>query len=344
MVFTQQSDRLRAEALRRRWTIGLVVSRRCRQMVAALVGCEATGLAARVEVFAWRAQDLSREVRAAFRKLRRSGSPGDVAWLGAHLAESQAILLDDWSAELAPVWPRIMGVAVDGPSVGKRRTGMASRVTLGDSVRLAELSGHNVIDAFADRDLTLGGHGRPLTPVPYWMLLHDTRRTRVLLEIGQRARLWWLPAWRDGAGSQRVLRFDCEIPPDKPTGRQGLVDIVIEQWGRLPTMPRAEQLLVSAQQAQADALVAALPGKLPGVEVNALSQLRIAPPALRPAAVAVLGQLHLDQVPANLTALTGASTPRVLGRLTPGSPANWQRLVKELAAARPSVVSLRSAV
>jgi hypothetical protein len=60
--------------------------------------------------------------------------------------------------------------------------------------------------------------------------------------------------------------------------------------------------------------------------------------------VALLGLLHLDQVPAAATAITGARTPRVLGRLTPGSLVHWHRLVRELAALRPSAVALRSAV
>jgi hypothetical protein len=60
--------------------------------------------------------------------------------------------------------------------------------------------------------------------------------------------------------------------------------------------------------------------------------------------VALLGLLHLDQIPANATGITGARIPRVLGRLTPGSLTNWNRLVRELANARPSVVALRSAM
>jgi len=46
-----------------------------------------------------------------------------------------------------------------------------------------------------------------------------------------------------------------------------------------------------------------------------------------PACVAVLGQFYLDQVPANSPAITQADVPRLLGRLTPGSPQNWQRLL-----------------
>jgi anhydro-N-acetylmuramic acid kinase len=64
---------------------------------------------------------------------------------------------------------------------------------------------------------------------------------------------------------------------------------------------------------------------------------------LDPAAVAILAQLYLEQVPANQTAITGAQVSRVLGRLTPGSPQNWLRLVREMAKHQP-VATLRSAI
>lgn len=66
--------------------------------------------------------------------------------------------------------------------------------------------------------------------------------------------------------------------------------------------------------------------------------------ALGPASVAVLALLHLDQVPANHTAITAAETPRLLGRLTPGSPQNWQRLLAATAGSSPALRPLRSAL
>lgn len=67
------------------------------------------------------------------------------------------------------------------------------------------------------------------------------------------------------------------------------------------------------------------------------------PDALEPACAAVLAMLYLDQTPANLPACTGASQPRLLGRITPGAPANWQRVVQTMADSQTTARPLRAA-
>jgi anhydro-N-acetylmuramic acid kinase len=66
--------------------------------------------------------------------------------------------------------------------------------------------------------------------------------------------------------------------------------------------------------------------------------------SLGPACVALLAMLYLDGIPANAAAITGTETPRILGRLTPGSPQNWQRLLQFYTGSVPVVRPLRSAV
>ncbi|MBI86268.1 MAG: hypothetical protein CMJ81_23985 [Planctomycetaceae bacterium] len=66
--------------------------------------------------------------------------------------------------------------------------------------------------------------------------------------------------------------------------------------------------------------------------------------APRSTQAALLALLHVDHVPANLPHLTGAQTPRVLGRLTPGAPFNWHRLLELMAQNKPSMMSLRRAI
>jgi anhydro-N-acetylmuramic acid kinase len=65
---------------------------------------------------------------------------------------------------------------------------------------------------------------------------------------------------------------------------------------------------------------------------------------LAAATAAMLATLHLDQTPANLPELTGASAPRLLGRLTPGSPGAWRRLLLDMTSTNPSILPLRRAV
>jgi anhydro-N-acetylmuramic acid kinase len=49
---------------------------------------------------------------------------------------------------------------------------------------------------------------------------------------------------------------------------------------------------------------------------------------------AVLAALTLDGQPANVPAATGAGGARLLGRLTPGSPANWARCLHWMTSGR----------
>lgn len=63
-----------------------------------------------------------------------------------------------------------------------------------DSARLAEAAGLPVIDSFPAADLAKGGRGGPINALPYWLLLRDPRRDRVLIDLGRTARLAYLPA------------------------------------------------------------------------------------------------------------------------------------------------------
>jgi 1,6-anhydro-N-acetylmuramate kinase len=336
MVDGQLLSRLGALAMRKRWMVGLALNSSRRRLTAALVAAEGRGLSARVEVLAHLQAHLPRDVRRQITRLE-SGQPGDPAasaLVAARLAECQAALLDDFASEVAPVWHRVMAVAVADLGLWRRRRGLSAWLGLCDAARLAELSGMNVIDAFAPRDLAQEGRGRPLSPIPAWMLLHDLQKSRALVHCGRRARVTWLPASRDTTGAARVQSTVVACDAEQ------IVRAIAE---RLPGGPRVDELLLSGRAASPD-WITELSAKMPTVNVVPLESLKVVPIALRAATAGILGLLHLDQTPANATAITGARTPRVLGRLTPGSLANWHRLIQELAAARPSVVTLRSAV
>jgi len=336
MVDGHLLSRLGALALRKRWMVGLAVNSNRRTLTATLVAAEGRGLAARVEVLAHLHARLPREIRLAIARLEsgKPRHPAASALLAARLAECQAALLDDFASEVAPVWHRVTAVAVADLGLWRRRRGLSAWLALCDAARLAELSGINVIDAFAPRDLAQEGRGRPLSPIPAWMLLHDLQKSRALVHCGRRARVTWLPASRDTSGAARVQSVVVENTAEQ------VAQAIAE---RLPGGSRVDELLLGGRAASPE-WNAELSAKIPTVRVVPLEGLKVPPLAFRAAMAGILGLLHLDQTPANATAITGARTPRVLGRLTPGSLANWHRLIQELAAARPSVVTLRSAV
>ena len=113
---------------------------------------------------------------------------------------------------------------------------------------------------------------------------------------------------------------------------------------RLPVSPAVDEVVLSGGGQQNGLLVHLLAEQLPGVPLVTDAELGI-PQNMRGAAVAaVLALWHLDQTPGCPTAITGARTPRVLGRLTPGAPQAWQRVLRELVGHQPAVVSLRSAI
>ena len=59
---------------------------------------------------------------------------------------------------------------------------------------------------------------------------------------------------------------------------------------------------------------------------------------------AILGLMYIDQMPANIPWITGASSQRILGRLTPGRPSVWRQLLMDMADFHPPAMKLSDAV
>lgn len=83
---------------------------------------------------------------------------------------------------------------------------------------------------------------------------------------------------------------------------------------------------------------------LPQAAFKSVEDLGFATDSWSAVLAAALGAMHIDQMPANLPWLTGAETPRILGRLTPGSPKQWRMLLCEMADHHPGTMRLRDAV
>lgn len=117
----------------------------------------------------------------------------------------------------------------------------------------------------------------------------------------------------------------------------------IGRW--LPHAATVDEILLSGGGQQNGMLLREIGARLPKLPIVRLEEVGISGPGMGPAFSAILALLHLDQVPANQPLSTGAEVARVLGRLTPGSPQSWQRLLQELTGNPPTILRpLRSAI
>ncbi len=402
-----------------RWVVGVHVSSDCRRLSTAVVGASGRGLEIRAKVTCSLAKPVPAETASRFEQLISSVNHTNTTsdQLGAlrhELAEWAASGLAELlnRAGLAP--GQVLAVGVDEPglwSMGEK--GSRGCLGIGDSARLAESTGLNIIDAFPARDLTCGGLGGPVAALPTWLLLRSPQRDQILLDLGRTTRLTRLPAGSGSRPLSRLVSFDIgpgtrlldllarrlsggrhnfdpggrlgvqgrrigelldrwladpyfDPPPPRwhPYGvdatrffRKAMEDAVDAGWSVrdmlcsathfiAETTVRAIQrccpapvppapILICGGGQQNGMLLREIAARLPGVELVRLNELGIRHEALDAAPAALLALAYIDQVPGNPPSVTGAKACRTLGRLTPGSPQNWQRLLKELTAVVP---------
>jgi anhydro-N-acetylmuramic acid kinase len=424
---------------RRRSTVGLFVGPDLRRVTGAIIAAHGVGFDARADVAATASARISPHTRRLFRELargRRGRPPALVSVLAAELADAQAACVHKLAVREPMLGQRALCVAVADPGLWREETcDDRSCLSLCDGARLAELSGMNVLDAFAARDLAQRGRGGPLLPTPYWLLLRRADRPRVVVHLDATTEITLLPPSRDATALDQVGAASIGIGPGMlgllarrvhwrgdnlggpapaanhdprsrdarsgearpeliaawsadPAVQPALADVwrgsasglrpavdAMLQTIRTMQIPAADALrtmtlwiaqliaarvsgpLSSGPRSSGDSgeLLLAGPGRkhtllradllalLPGAKL--LDDVEIGCPiaALDAAATAWWGQLYLDQTPGNLPALTGANSPRVLGRFTPGAPRNFLQLVRAMAGGQP-VVSLGAAI
>ena len=410
----------------RRYTLGVLVSSACKEIGAAAVAADRHA-DSRLEVRAARTGRVPEEIAGTLAQLAAGGpcGPATLTTLRSQLAEVEAGLVGELLGELALPAAAVLAVGVHDPGLwtfGPSPAGPVGYLGLCDPARLAELTGLTVVDAFPARDLAAGGQGGPITAMAEWFLLREPRRTRVLLDLGQTARVTYLPAAMIANAASRVLAF--EVGPGTrlldsltqrltggqnrfdPGGRMAVqgrrIPELIEHWLRDPYFERPlprwhprgvrpERFLMEAMQMAVGAgwsvrdllctathfvaeaiaqtirrrlpddvpideilvtgggqsngmLLREIAARLPRLTIVAIGEAGVPAEALGPASIAVLAALHLDQTPGNSAAITGAEVPRALGRLTPGSPLQWQQLLGTMAHSRSVVRPLRSAI
>jgi anhydro-N-acetylmuramic acid kinase len=98
----------------------------------------------------------------------------------------------------------------------------------------------------------------------------------------------------------------------------------------LPEDAQVDEIVLTGGGQHNGMLLREIAARLPQIPLMRVDQFGPSGEALAPACVALLALWHLDETPANHSAVTGTEVPRVLGRLTPGSTQSWQRLLREL--------------
>jgi 1,6-anhydro-N-acetylmuramate kinase len=104
------------------------------------------------------------------------------------------------------------------------------------------------------------------------------------------------------------------------------------------------QILIAGEDRAAFPLRESLVQMFPDASIESTDRLGLSGDSLPAVFVAALGAMHVDQMPADLPWLTGVESPRILGRLTPGSPKQWRMLLREMADHHPGAMRLRDAV
>ena len=131
----------------------------------------------------------------------------DLAPLIADLSATQAAVVEKLKCEAGKYVDRVLAVSVCDPGVWSTDfDGRVSYSSMCDANRLAELSGVSVIDSIPARDLTVGGTGRNIDALPYWMMFADRNsrvasQSRGLITFGETSKMYSLPA-SDGLDSE----------------------------------------------------------------------------------------------------------------------------------------------
>ncbi len=113
---------------------------------------------------------------------------------------------------------------------------------------------------------------------------------------------------------------------------------------RLPEDARVDEIILTGGGRHNGMLLRELAARLPEIPFIPGEELGISKAGIEPAAIGVLTMFHLDQVPGNSTSITGTDLPRVLGRLTPGSPQSLQRLLNQISGTTSTLRPLRAAI
>jgi hypothetical protein len=313
-----------------------------------------------------------------------SGSADDLTTFYSLLSDLAAIkssVVEKLKVEAGKYVDRILAVSVIDPGVW--RNDFDGRLTYSpfcDATRLAELCGISVIDNFPAADLASGGTGTPLSPLPWWLLAADRNRRiakceRWILQIDRETTLLRIPT-SDGLDAElpdlqlwqlednRFVSW-VHVHTTKPVDESKAQTSVRESEYLTKSLTDAlEHFFRSTARAAKNDLVCCfseieknrnaveqrnsslrqLSTQFPELSVSEVSELGFTSEGHHAVIAAMLGLMHIDQMPANVPWLTGADGQRILGRLTLGRPSSWRQLIRAMADYQPAAMKLKDAI
>jgi anhydro-N-acetylmuramic acid kinase len=197
-----------------RLVVGLMSGTSLDGIDAALVEVAGAGLATRAKLEYFLSVPFEREVSARLLRVA-SGKPQPAAeisqlnfLLGTLYSEAVLRLCREARIELHQLdligshGQTIYHQSEPSPICGRP---MASTLQIGEASIIAERTGVTTVSDFRPRDMAAGGKGAPLIPYVDYLLFRDSRRGRILLNIGGIANLTTLPA---SARINQVKAFD----------------------------------------------------------------------------------------------------------------------------------------
>jgi anhydro-N-acetylmuramic acid kinase len=180
---------------------------------AALVDIRGTGQALTVKQLAFASVVFPPELQQRILSVSTKGTVAEVCYLNAVLGEwfARAALRVIKQAGLEPNKVELLGSHgqtlhhLPNPVEKLGADIIRSTLQVAEPAVIAERTGITTIANFRPRDLAAGGQGAPLTPYAHHVLLRDTKRSRLIVNLGGIGNVTYLPA---GKGLEDVLAFD----------------------------------------------------------------------------------------------------------------------------------------
>jgi len=285
--------------------------------------------------------ELSASLQKGCEEICGSEKPNtfDLQFLLRDLADAQTLVIEQLKQEAGKYVDRILAISVADPGLWfSDFDDKPLYLPMCDPTTIAESTGIAVIDALPQRDLSVGGTGRPLAALPLWMILADRNpkvadQDCVLVDLTkQTPETFWLPA-SDG--------LDAEVPPIN--WQIADADLTADQVIRraAQTHPQARLFVHFDESQRVGESRSSVEAEPKFERLDSVIGKMINLDAL---VAAILGMFHIDQLPGNLPRLTGATSQRILGRLTPGRPSNWRQLIRAMAQYHPAPMKLKDAI